>query len=108
MGEDLGIHAAASSTSSQLFLGVGLLFLLPAILGYTVWSYRVFRGKVEAGDGCSWTAVSRDSWIRVTRGASGSGDGTVELSVDANQADDKRSGTVEIGGVTVKITQEGD
>ena len=48
---DLGIHAAASSTSSQLFLGVGLLFLLPAILGYTVWSYRVFRGKVEAGDG---------------------------------------------------------
>jgi cytochrome d ubiquinol oxidase subunit II len=48
---DLGIHAAASSTSSQLFLGVGLLFLLPAILGYTVWSYRVFRGKVEAGGG---------------------------------------------------------
>ncbi|MDG6348932.1 cytochrome d ubiquinol oxidase subunit II [Luteimonas sp. 8-5] len=48
---DLGIHAAASSTSSQLFLGVGLLFLLPAILGYTVWSYRVFRGKVDAGDG---------------------------------------------------------
>jgi cytochrome d ubiquinol oxidase subunit II len=48
---DLGIHTAASPTSSQLFLGVGLLFLLPAILGYTVWSYRVFRGKVEAGDG---------------------------------------------------------
>ena len=48
---DLGIHDASSPVSSQLFLGVGLLFLLPAILGYTVWSYRVFRGKVEAGDG---------------------------------------------------------
>ena len=48
---DLGIHDASSPVSSQMFLGVGLLFLLPAILGYTVWSYRVFRGKVEAGDG---------------------------------------------------------
>src|SRR3546814_11232549 len=47
---DLGIHEAASSMSSQLFPGVGLLFLLPAILGYTICSYRVFRGKVEAGD----------------------------------------------------------
>jgi cytochrome d ubiquinol oxidase subunit II len=25
--------------------------LLPVILGYTAWSYRVFRGKVEAGAG---------------------------------------------------------
>jgi cytochrome d ubiquinol oxidase subunit II len=47
----LSIHAAASSPSSQLFLGVGLLFLLPAILGYTWWSYRVFSGKVQADEG---------------------------------------------------------
>ena len=47
----LSIWDAASSTSSQVFLGVGILFLLPAILGYTWWSYRVFRGKVEAGGG---------------------------------------------------------
>jgi cytochrome d ubiquinol oxidase subunit II len=48
---DLGIWEAASPVSSQVFLGVGLALLLPAILGYTWWSYRVFRGKVEAGDG---------------------------------------------------------
>jgi cytochrome d ubiquinol oxidase subunit II len=30
---------------------VGTLFLLPIILGYTVWSYWVFRGKVRAGAG---------------------------------------------------------
>ena len=47
----LSLWDAASSPSSQLFLGVGLMFLLPAILGYTWWSYRVFRGKVEAGEG---------------------------------------------------------
>ncbi len=47
----LDIWEAASSASSQLFVGVGVLFLLPAILGYTWWSYRVFRGKVEADSG---------------------------------------------------------
>ncbi len=47
----LTLWDAASSPSSQLFLGVGIVFLLPAILGYTWWSYRVFRGKVEAGEG---------------------------------------------------------
>ena len=47
----LSIHDAASSTSSQLFLGVGLVVLLPAILGYTWWSYSVFRGKIEPGEG---------------------------------------------------------
>ena len=48
---DMSIWDAASSPSSQLFLGVGILFLLPAILGYTWWSYRVFRGKVAADSG---------------------------------------------------------
>src|SRR5262249_24688681 len=38
---------AASSTSTQAFLLVGTLFLLPAILMYSGWSYWVFRGKVR-------------------------------------------------------------
>jgi cytochrome d ubiquinol oxidase subunit II len=29
----------------------GLVVLLPAILGYTFWSYRVFSGKVAADVG---------------------------------------------------------
>ena len=48
---DMSIWDAASSTSSQVFLGVGIAFLLPAILGYTFWSYSVFRGKVAADAG---------------------------------------------------------
>jgi len=47
----LTIWQAASHPSSQLFVGVGLVFLLPAILGYTWWSYSVFRGKVAADAG---------------------------------------------------------
>ncbi len=44
---------AASSPSTQAFLAVGTLFLLPIILMYTGWSYWVFRGKVRADIGYS-------------------------------------------------------
>lgn len=39
---------AASAESTQAFLAVGTMFLLPVILMYTGWSYWVFRGKVRA------------------------------------------------------------
>ncbi len=47
----LTIWQAASPPSSQGFVLVGLVVLLPVILGYTWWSYRVFAGKVEADAG---------------------------------------------------------
>jgi cytochrome d ubiquinol oxidase subunit II len=42
---------AASSESTQAFLLIGPLVLLPVILLYTGWSYWVFRGKVRADIG---------------------------------------------------------
>jgi cytochrome d ubiquinol oxidase subunit II len=42
---------AASSPSTQAFLMIGTLFLLPIILMYTGWSYWVFRGKVRGDVG---------------------------------------------------------
>lgn len=39
---------AASSSSTQVFLLVGTVFLLPIVFMYTGWSYWVFRGKVRA------------------------------------------------------------
>jgi len=39
------LSQAAASPSTQAFLLVGSLFLLPAILMYSGWSYWVFRGK---------------------------------------------------------------
>jgi cytochrome d ubiquinol oxidase subunit II len=47
----LTIWEAASPLSSQIFVGVGLIILLPVILGYTWWSYRVFSGKIAADVG---------------------------------------------------------
>ncbi|MFZ0501159.1 MAG: cytochrome d ubiquinol oxidase subunit II [Steroidobacteraceae bacterium] len=39
---------AASSSSTQIFLLIGTVFLLPIVFMYTGWSYWVFRGKVRA------------------------------------------------------------
>jgi cytochrome d ubiquinol oxidase subunit II len=47
----MSIWDAASPPSSQGFVLVGAAFLIPAVLAYTVYSYRVFRGKVEADSG---------------------------------------------------------
>jgi cytochrome bd ubiquinol oxidase subunit II len=48
---DIDIWEAAAPPESQLFLLVGVLFLLPVILGYTAYSYWVFRGKVTRDAG---------------------------------------------------------
>jgi hypothetical protein len=61
--------------------------------------------NVTTGAGCSWTAVSQVPWIAVTGGASGTGDGAVQFSVDANATGGPRSGTILIGGVTFTINQ---
>lgn len=45
------LSEAASSPSTQAFLLVGTLALLPVIGMYTAWSYWVFRGKVRADVG---------------------------------------------------------
>ena len=40
------IWQAASPASSQLFMLVGAVVLIPIILAYTAYAYWVFRGKV--------------------------------------------------------------
>ncbi|PXW75141.1 cytochrome bd-I ubiquinol oxidase subunit 2 apoprotein [Blastomonas natatoria] len=44
--EEVTIWDAATHPSSQLFMLVGTLFIVPLIIGYTAWAYWVFRGKV--------------------------------------------------------------
>lgn len=47
----ISLWDAAAASSSQAFLALGTLFLLPIIIMYTGWSYWVFRGKVRADSG---------------------------------------------------------
>ena len=48
---NLTLWNAAAPPSGQGFVLVGTLIMLPAVLGYTWWSYSVFRGKVAADAG---------------------------------------------------------
>jgi len=61
--------------------------------------------NVTANTGCAWTAASNASWITVTAGASGSGNGTVQFTVAANTGP-ARTGTITIAGQTFTVTQD--
>jgi cytochrome bd ubiquinol oxidase subunit II len=45
------IWDASSPPESQLFLLIGMMFLIPTILAYTAFRYWVFRGKVTRETG---------------------------------------------------------
>ncbi|MDY6986961.1 MAG: choice-of-anchor U domain-containing protein, partial [Thermodesulfobacteriota bacterium] len=65
--------------------------------------------SVTAPVGCDWTATSNDSWITITSGSSGSGNGTVDYSVEAcSSGTCPRSGTMTIAGELFTVTQEAD
>jgi cytochrome d ubiquinol oxidase subunit II len=47
----LTLWDTAAVPSSQIFMLVGVLIMLPLIIGYTVFVYWTFRGKVREGEG---------------------------------------------------------
>lgn len=47
----ISIWAAAAPAESMGFTLIGTLLIIPVILGYTSWSYFVFRGKQAVGEG---------------------------------------------------------
>jgi hypothetical protein len=53
---------------------------------------------------CSWSAATADSWIAVTSGASGTGNGKVAMTIAANLGA-ARTGTVTIGGQIFTVNQ---
>jgi len=59
---------------------------------------------VTAVADCTWTASSNVSWVTVTSGAGGIGNGTMNYSVGVNNGDE-RSGTITIAGKTFYVYQ---
>ncbi len=60
--------------------------------------------SVTAQAGCNYTAVSNNSFITITGGASGSGNGTVIFTVAANSGA-TRTGTITVAGRTFTVNQ---
>jgi hypothetical protein len=60
---------------------------------------------VTAATGCTWTASSNATWLTITSGASGSGDGTVGFTAAGNVGTAPRTGTLTVAGQTFTVTQ---
>ena len=65
------------------------------------------NGTVNVLDpnGCVWSASSDASWLTITAGIAGNGDGTVSYSFAANTGDTPLSGTLTIAGQSFTVTQ---
>ncbi|HEY7191028.1 MAG TPA: BACON domain-containing carbohydrate-binding protein [Vicinamibacterales bacterium] len=59
---------------------------------------------MTASAGCAWTATSNESWIAITSGANGTGNGPVAFSVAANTGG-ARTGTATIASQTFTVNQ---
>ena len=61
--------------------------------------------NITAGAGCAWTSTSNATWITITSGATGSGNGQTKYQVAANSTGAQRVGTLTIAGKTHTVTQ---
>ena len=57
--------------------------------------------------GCTWTVTNENTWITITSGATGTNEGTLGYTVDANASTNERSGVVVIGGENFTVTEAG-
>jgi len=62
---------------------------------------------VTTATGCNWTASSDLPWASISSGSSGSGNGTVSLTIGSNVAGQARTGSIVIAGQIVSLTQNG-
>lgn len=111
--------AATASVSSALFdrnagndtATANATALNPIAISPTEQSFPPGGGSggldVSAPAACGWTAVSQAPFLTVVSGASGTGNGWVSFTVEANPDTAPRTGTLLVAGRTFTVTQEG-
>jgi uncharacterized protein (TIGR03437 family) len=63
------------------------------------------RIAVTTGNGCGWSATTTESWIQITFGASGTGNGGISYHLLANTVA-QRTGNIHVGALNYTITQQ--
>jgi len=61
--------------------------------------------SVTSQSGCSWSASETASWISITSGSSGTGNGIVSYSVSANSSANSRTAIITVAGKSHTVTQ---
>jgi len=111
-------NTATSSRSGTLTLGDDVFTVTQS--GATPCSYSLSSSSasiaasggtatttVTSGSSCAWSATSNASWIAVSAGTSGSGNGSVSMTIAANTTTTQRTGTVLIGDDLFTVTEAG-
>jgi hypothetical protein len=62
---------------------------------------------VATGASCEWSTTSSASWLTVTSGSHGTGNGTITYYADRQDASDARSATIAVAGEVFTLTQDG-
>ncbi len=102
-----GTITVAGQTHSVTISGVNCNYTISP----TALSFTSLAGSgtinVASNTGCNWTASTTDSWITITSGSTGSGNGTVSYSVTANTSATQRLGSILVGGQSHTVVQNG-
>ena len=103
VGNDGTTHVAATDVPADCG-GTCSFSINPTSASFTA-SGGTASVSVTTSAGCNWTAVSNNSFITITSGSSGSGNGTVSYSVAANTSLLSRNGSITIAGLTHSVSQ---
>ncbi len=98
-------NEAGSATSSSANLTVTCSYTLSSNSHAVSSAGGSGSVNVTTAGGCSWTVEAVPSWIAITAGNGGTGDGTVSYTISANTNSNNRSATLEIGGRNYTISQ---
>lgn len=103
---------AAKPTREMIYAGIRLV---ASEGGYSISpTYQSFAGNgstaaatinVTAPSGAPWTAASNQSWVTITSGSSGTGNGTTSYSVAVNSGSVIRSTTITVNSQTFTVYQ---
>jgi hypothetical protein len=86
--------------------GNGCTFAVsPGAINFPNTGGSVAKSIIASGSNCAWTA-SAPPWITLNP-ASGTGDGSVQITAADNSAGPAQNGTIVIAGVSIPITQAG-
>lgn len=106
-------NTGASSRSTQVTVGgqilsvtqVGTSCSYTLTPGSAIVSGAAGTGSFNVTSGCSWTAASNASWLTISSGASGNGNGTVNYAAAANAGPGSRTGMIAVGSQSFAVTQ---
>ena len=63
--------------------------------------------SVTTGASCLWTVATTNSWITITSGTNGTGNGSFGYSIPANWLATARTGSITVASQTLPVTQAG-